>query len=242
MWIPPGLVHAVAMVEEADLVSIYVLQDDPAQGPVLPDLPSCGVACNPQDWGCRVLEVSPLMRELITALPKQSDDQPAPDAATLQREHHLSALLLEELRRASEVHLGVNMPQDKRLRMLCEAVVADPTQHESLADWAADTGASPRTVARLFQQQLGCSFTTWRQQVVLAHGLSLAARGLPIQQIAAELGYSPAPSAPWCTARWACLRHGSSGSRPAPLPTGSEQALYRGRSGNDREPSPLRDS
>jgi len=36
------------------------------------------------------------------------------------------------------------MPQDKRLRMLCEAVVADPTQHESLADWAADTGASPR--------------------------------------------------------------------------------------------------
>ncbi|SOE39510.1 AraC family transcriptional regulator [Delftia acidovorans] len=192
VWIPPGLVHAVAMVEEADLVSIYVLQDDPAQGPVLPDLPSCGVACNPQDWArCRVLEVSPLMRELITALPKQSDDQPAPDAATLQREHHLSALLLEELRRASEVHLGVNMPQDKRLRMLCEAVVADPTQHESLADWAADTGASPRTVARLFQQQLGCSFTNWRQQVVLAHGLSLAARGLPIQQIAAELGYSP---------------------------------------------------
>lgn len=177
MWIPPGLVHAVAMVEEADLVSIYVLQDDPAQGPVLPDLPSCGVACNPQDWArCRVLEVSPLMRELITALPKQSDDQPAPDAATLQREHHLSALLLEELRRASEVHLGVNMPQDKRLRMLCEAVVADPTQHESLADWAADTGASPRTVARLFQQQLGCSFTTWRQQVVLAHGLSSRAR------------------------------------------------------------------
>ena len=46
-------------------------------------------------------------------------------------------------------------------------------------------------MARLFQQQLGCSFTTWRQQVVLAHGLSLAARGLPIQQIAAELGYSP---------------------------------------------------
>jgi AraC-like DNA-binding protein len=46
-------------------------------------------------------------------------------------------------------------------------------------------------VARLFQQELGCSFTAWRQQVVLAHAVSLAARSLPIQQIAAELGYSP---------------------------------------------------
>lgn len=192
VWIPPGLVHAVAMVEEADLISIYVRQDMPAQGPVLPGQPAGGTACDPQDWArCRVLEISPLMRELITALPKQSDDQPMPDAATLQREHHLSALLLEELRQAREVNLGVDMPRDKRLRMLCEAVVADPTQHDSLADWAADTGASPRTVARLFQQELGCSFTAWRQQVVLAHAVSLAARSLPIQQIAAELGYSP---------------------------------------------------
>jgi AraC-like DNA-binding protein len=191
VWIPPGLVHAVAMVEEADLISIYVRQDLPAQGPVLPGL-QAGTVCDPQDWArCRVLEISPLMRELITALPKQGDDQPAPDAATLQREHHLSVLLLEELRQAREVNLGVDMPQDKRLRMLCEAVVAYPTQHDSLADWAADTGASPRTVARLFQQELGCSFTAWRQQVVLAHAVSLAARSLPIQQIAAELGYSP---------------------------------------------------
>ena len=51
-----------AIVEQS-ITGIYVLQDDPAQGPVLPDLPSCGVACNPQDWArCRVLEVSPLMR------------------------------------------------------------------------------------------------------------------------------------------------------------------------------------
>mgnify|MGYP002149875739 CR=1 FL=1 len=83
------------------------------------------------------------------------------------------------------------MPQDKRLRMLCEAVVADPTQHESLADWAADTGASPRTVARLFRQELGSSFTQWRQQVVLAKAVALAAARTPMGQIAAELGYNP---------------------------------------------------
>lgn len=191
VWIPPGLVHAVAMVEEADLIFIYVLQDASAQGPVLPHADPGSADFDAQDWQrCRVLEVSALMREIITALPRQRDDQPALGAAALRREHHLSALLLEELRHAREVNLGVDMPQDKRLRMLCEAVVADPTQHASLAAWAADTGASPRTVARLFQQELGCNFTAWRQQVVLAHAVSLAARNLPIQQIAAELGYS----------------------------------------------------
>jgi AraC-like DNA-binding protein len=46
-------------------------------------------------------------------------------------------------------------------------------------------------VARLFRQQLECSFTQWRQQVVLAHAVSLAARNWPIQRIAAELDYSP---------------------------------------------------
>ena len=107
------------------------------------------------------------------------------------REHHLSELLLDEMRRASVVQLGVRLPQDKRLRLLCEDVLADPTRFETLEDWAQDTGASPRTVARLFRQELECSFTQWRQQVVLAHAVSLAARNWPIQRIAAELDYSP---------------------------------------------------
>jgi len=80
---------------------------------------------------------------------------------------------------------------DKRLRHLCEAVLADPTRHETLADWAQDTGASPRTVARLFRSELGSTFTQWRQQVILAKAVSLAAGRMPMGQIAAELGYSP---------------------------------------------------
>ena len=93
--------------------------------------------------------------------------------------------------RAPAVKLGVDLPQDKRLRHLCEAVLADPTRHETLADWAQDTGASPRTVARLFRSELGSTFTQWRQQVILAKAVSLAAGRMPMGQIAAELGYSP---------------------------------------------------
>ncbi|RDD91283.1 AraC family transcriptional regulator, partial [Acidovorax sp. BoFeN1] len=112
-----------------------------------------------------------------------------PDERT--RERHLNALVLGELRRAAAVKLGVDLPHDKRLRHLCEAVLADPTRHATLSAWAQDTGASPRTVARLFRTELSSTFTQWRQQVILAKAVSLAAGRMPMGQIAAELGYSP---------------------------------------------------
>ena len=96
-----------------------------------------------------------------------------------------------ELARAPAVRLGVDLPHDKRLRQLCEAVLADPTRHTTLEAWAQDTGASLRTVARLFRTELGSTFTQWRQQVILAKAVSLAAGRMPVGQIATELGYSP---------------------------------------------------
>ncbi len=187
LWIPPGMEHAVTMVEDADLRTLYVHQPPGQCGP--------GVARAEQaPWRqCRVLEVSELLRALVREMPCEADGVPlAPEL--LRRERRLSALILDELRRAASVRLGVELPRDKRLRQLCEAVLADPTRHETLADWACGTGASPRTVARLFRQELSCSFTQWRQQVLLAQAVALAARRLPINQIAAELGYS-SPSA-----------------------------------------------
>jgi len=188
LWIPPGMEHAVTMVEDAELRTLYFYQ---APG-------RCGPAVAAQDeapWRqCRVLQVSELLRALVREMPCVPDDGPALDAAALRRESLLSALILEELRNATAVRLGVDLPRDKRLRHLCEAVLADPTRHDTLADWARDTGASPRTVARLFKQELGHTFTDWRQQVILAKAVALAAGRLPINQIAAELGYN-SPSA-----------------------------------------------
>jgi len=40
---------------------------------------------------------------------------------------------------------------------------------EELEEWAQRAGASGRTLARLFEQDLGMSFSQWRQQVRLAH-------------------------------------------------------------------------
>ncbi len=191
VWIPPGVEHAVTVVEDSDLRTLYFHQPGGCCGP---DVPRDAEAA----WRhCRVLEVSPLLRALVAALDTRADDrdaaEPAPmTAEDLDRERHLGALVMSEVRAANPVPLGVDLPRDKRLRSLCEAVLTEPTRHSTLEGWAAASGASPRTVARLFRQELGTTFLQWRQQVLLARALAMAAHRKPIGHIAAELGYASA--------------------------------------------------
>ncbi len=182
VWIPPGEEHVVTVVEEAELRTLYLHQDGADhRGPdqaAPPDSP----------WReCRVIEVSSLLRELVMHLSIEPHLQ-----RPTERELHVSALVLDELRSARPVPIGVDMPQDKRLRTLCEAVLDDPTRWSTLEMCAASTGASPRTVARLFRSELGTTFLQWRQQVLLAKALSMAARKVPMAVISAELGYASA--------------------------------------------------
>ena len=178
LWIPPGVEHAVTAVEDAEIRTLYVHPEAAFVGSGTP------FSLWPE---CRVLEVSPLLRELVAHL----DIRPGPLPAE-ERERCLATLILDELRRAAPVPLGVPLPRDKRLRQLCEAVLEAPTRWTTLEQWAAQAGASPRTVARLFRTELGTTFLQWRQQVLLAHALGLSARKLPMASIAAELGYASA--------------------------------------------------
>ncbi|WP_038713473.1 AraC family transcriptional regulator [Burkholderia sp. lig30] len=165
IWVPPHVTHEVVVVEDAYLRTLYVDES------VVPD----GLDA------CRVVEVSGLLRELIVAL----------DARELgaTRERLLCALVLDELSHAEPLPLAVPMPDEKRLRMLCEAVLAQPAHVESLEHWAAEVGASTRTISRLFKHELGVSFSQWRQQALLARAIPLLNQGRPLSHIARELGY-----------------------------------------------------
>ena len=178
VWIPPRMVHAVSAIERADLRTLY--------------LHAGLIETRAEPWSRgRVLEVSPLLRELVLQLPTDPDAPPATQAERA-REHCITHLIVDELTRARSLQLGVALPQDKRLRRLCEALIREPARHAALADWAAEVGASERTVSRLFREQLGTGYAQWRSQVLLAHALSMAARSKPMSHIAAELGYASA--------------------------------------------------
>ncbi|MFN6995783.1 MAG: AraC family transcriptional regulator [Aquincola tertiaricarbonis] len=189
VWVPPGMEHAVTVLSETDLMTLYFHQPPGRCGPQVPRAEEAA-------WRqCRVLEVTDLLRALVMAMDARPDGLARPlvlDREAQAREARLNALALDELRRARPVKLGVDLPADARLRMLCEAVLDDPTRHATLEGWARDTGASARTVARLFQQELGTSFGQWRQQVLLAKAVAMAAHKHPMKRIAADLGYASA--------------------------------------------------
>ena len=173
VWIAPGALHAVHVLEAAELRTLYI-----------------DASATPAGWdGSRVIVVSALLRELIQAL-----DAAPGGAAPRLREERLTTLVLDEITHADTLALGVPLPQatggDKRLRALCEAVLRAPSERSTLAGWAADVGASERTVARLFREELGTSYQQWRQQAVLAHALPMLARGLPVSHVAAASGYA----------------------------------------------------
>lgn len=182
LWIPPDVEHAVTVVEDAEIHTLYV-------HPGASFLSAGSDAASPfVRWpACQVLEVSALLRELVRHL----DTQPG-CAAPSAREQRLAELVLDELQHAAPVPLGLALPADKRLRALCQAIVFDPLRHATLDGWASEAGASARTLARLFRQELGTTFGQWRQQARLAQALALAADRRPMSHIAAELGYASA--------------------------------------------------
>jgi AraC-like DNA-binding protein len=173
VWIAPASLHAVHALEDAAFRTLYI-----------------DAAAVPDGWQtCRMIVVSPLLRELVKALESHAGPAPA-----TQREALLTSLVLDELARAPMQQLGVPLPHpqtgDNRLRMFCDAVMGAPGERATLGDWARDVGASERTIARLFRQELGTSFQQWRQQVVLAHTLPMLYRGVPVAQVAAASGYA----------------------------------------------------
>jgi AraC-like DNA-binding protein/quercetin dioxygenase-like cupin family protein len=187
LWIPAHVEHAVTVVEDATLLTLYLHQPRGRCGPgALP-------AAEQAPWReCRVMEVTELLRALVAQMDIAPDGAGVPGAALLKRERLLCALVLDELRRAPALRLGVALPRDKRLRTLCQAVLNEPARHRTLDAWARDAGASPRTMARLFRDELGVSFGQWRQQVFLSRALGMAAEGRAMADIAGELGYASA--------------------------------------------------
>ncbi len=173
VWIAPGALHAIHVLEAAEFRTLYIHAN-----------------ATPAGWqGCRVIVVSPLLREMVLSLDMHSGPE-----LSKAREAMLSALLIDEITHADTQPLGVPLPHaehgDKRLRALCEAVLRAPAERATLAEWAADMGASERTMARLFRDELGTSYQQWRQQAILAHALPLLARGTPVSQVAAASGYA----------------------------------------------------
>jgi AraC-like DNA-binding protein len=168
LWVPAGTVHGIEMLQAVSMRTLY-LRADAASG---------------MPGECRVLQVSPLLRELIvraTELPLHYDEEGTPG--------HLIALLLAELHESQALTLQLPMPSSRRLMTLCRSLLDNPGDRRTLADWAHSVHVSDRTLARLFQEETGLSFAAWRQQARVLEAMGRLGAGQPVTQVALDVGY-----------------------------------------------------
>jgi len=140
----------------------------------------------PLPAACSVVNVSPLLRELILA----AVETPGPQ----RRRRLLAAFLLDELRSAPVAPLYLPEPEDPRLRRISRALRAEPGDPRTLHAWSREVGASVRTLSRRFLAETGMTFRQWQRQARLLAALVKLAQREPVTTIALDLGYD-SPSA-----------------------------------------------
>jgi AraC-like DNA-binding protein len=105
-------------------------------------------------------------------------------------QRRMSLVLLDELHRAPQEPLHLPLPTERRLLRIARAILAQPNDPRTLAQWAAWAGMSPRTLSRLFLTELNTGFAQWSQQARLVHALEMLARGESVAHVADALGYA----------------------------------------------------
>lgn len=169
VWLPTGTTHSVGSLMGAEFRSLWVADDRSS-------------SITPRTT---VIHVSPFLRALIV------------EAASLKKEdrHYaarVTALILDQLRRATPISGALPWPNHPALLALCESLYADPANPRHTDKWGIEIGMSSRTLTRRFESEVGMSLRTWRQRLRLFKAIELLGSELPITEIALRLGYASA--------------------------------------------------
>jgi AraC-like DNA-binding protein len=173
VWIPAKISHTITMSGSVAMRTLYL---KPGLARRLPR-------------NCCVVNVSTLLRELVlyacaTGVLK----------STVKWQKQFTAVILHQLEAAETVPLRLPHLSDPRLVRIADIFAKDPGDTRTLSQLCRVSGASKRSVERLFQQEIGMTFGKWRQQLRLMEGMRLLAEGAKVTHAALESGYST-PSA-----------------------------------------------
>ena len=168
LWIPAGTVHATGAVDPSWNRSPYFR---PERCPVAWPEPT-------------VVAVTPLLAALI--------DHLADDGLATDHRIRAEAVVFDLLRPLATDALPLPMPADARAARIAAALLADPADDRTLAQWAALTGAGARTLRRLFLAETGLSFGRWRTHARLRAAMPVLAAGQPVAAAARRAGYGTA--------------------------------------------------
>jgi AraC-like DNA-binding protein len=173
VWIPAWIPHSLVMSGAVSMRTLYL------RARMAKRLPRT----------CCVVNVSGLLQHLILHL------------CTLEKlsrrskiQSHLIDVLIDQLEIVQAVPLQLPALSDPRAARVAAALQSDPGDSVPLEVVCRKTGASKRTIERIFLQETRLSLGKWRQQLRLMRSLQLLAAGEKISHAALEAGYST-PSA-----------------------------------------------
>src|SRR5258708_8577084 len=168
VWVPARTRHSIEMSGRVSLRTLYLL---PSLDASLPDR-------------CRVVAISPLLRELILRIVEL-------DSLSIRRSAHahLVAVLLDHLQVMESDPIHLPLPRDVRAKRIAELLQEQPREKRSLVELSRIAGASKRTIERIFKLETGLGFGRWRQQLQLGHALRLLAAGGAVTTVAMDVGY-----------------------------------------------------
>lgn len=136
---------------------------------------------------------SKLLFELTTTLHHQSH------CANNEHKHYIKALntlFKYELQLSShEQTLAPNiaqmpLPQDKRIRKICEQYIYQHPNKATLQQLCEQAGISISSAKRLFKKELSMSFNEWKKNYYLLKLEQLKQHHMTIQELSYELGFS----------------------------------------------------
>ena len=168
VWIPQGFRYRLEMSGTVALRSLYIRARRQSM---------------PRE--CSVVNVTPLMRELIV----RTNRIGALDSA-IPQQRRLAGVILDELKLLASVPLQLPLPKDSRARKFAALLSDDPGV--TLETAIRRSGASRRTLERLFRAEAGMSLGQWLRRRKLLDALRRVAAGECVDAIAAALGYNSA--------------------------------------------------
>jgi AraC-like DNA-binding protein len=107
-----------------------------------------------------------------------------------RQRHRKTLVIIAELKRAPLSSPRIQIPEDRRIVVICRKLEADPSIGKSIEAWAGEVGASAKTIQRALVASTAQTFRQWRDHVRMTRALELHARGSRLLDIVIAVGYA----------------------------------------------------
>lgn len=173
VWVPANTVHVTRYSSATEMRTVYISGDSRVTLPKQ----------------CAVVQVSPLLRELLLAVMTMNVlyDENGSDGRLVQ-------VLIDRIAALPDEPLCLPVPGSRRLRGLTEQLARAPENGRTVAEAARELAMSPRSFTRRFHSETGMTFGSWQRQARFLRALELLGDGQQVSEVSFALGYAT-PSA-----------------------------------------------